>query len=389
MGLFEKLFPKKAETVKVKSSFETLTAYRPAFTSWDGMIYETELVRTSIDAFARQVSKLRVEFYGEAQGTLKTILQHRPNEFQTWSQFLYRLATIYMVQNNAFIVPITDMYGNTKGYYPVLPSSCGLVEVEGELWLRYEFSNRKVGAVEFRRCGLMTRFQYKDDFFGEKNLALTPTMQVIDLQNQGIQEAIKSSATFRFSAKLSNFSNEDDLAEEQKRFTAKSFRADSGPVLVFPNVYEDIKQIDSKPWTVDAESMKLIQNNIERYFGANEEILTNSADPEQLDAYYEGIIEPFAIQLAEVLNLMTYTDLELSYGNHVYVGANRLVYMKTSQKIQFVKDMGDRGFLSINEGRELFNLPPIEGGDVRPIRGEYYFEDDEGNVTGKNEGGEE
>lgn len=389
MGLFEKIFPKKAEIVKVKSSFETLTAYNPAFTSWDGMIYETELVRTSIDAFARQVSKLRVEFVGPAQGKLKTKVQWRPNQFQTWSQFLYRLATIYMVQNNAFIVPITDNYGNTTGFYPVLPSRCGLVDVNGDLWLRYEFSNGKIGAVEFSRCGLLTRFQYKDDFFGANNTALTSTMQVVDLQNQGIQEAIKSSATFRFSARLNNFANDDDLAEEQKKFSEKNFKVDSGPVLLFPNVYEDIKQIDSKPWTVDSESMKLIQGNIERYFGANEDIIMNSADPEQLDAYYEGIIEPFAVQLAEVLNLMTYTDLELSNGNHVYVGANRLVYMKTTQKIQFVKDMGDRGFISINEGRELFNLPPIEGGDVRPIRGEYYFEDDEGNVSGKNEGGEE
>ena len=34
--------------------------------------------------------------------------------------------------------------------------------------------------------------------------------------------------------------------------------------------------------------------------------------------------------------------------------------------------LGDRGVLTINEIRELFNYAPIENGDVAVIRGEYY-----------------
>lgn len=45
--------------------------------------------------------------------------------------------------------------------------------------------------------------------------------------------------------------------------------------------------------------------------------------------------------------------------------------------------MADRGIMTRNEIREIWNLPPIEGGDKATIRGEYYL------VDGENKEGEE
>ena len=118
------------------------------------------------------------------------------------------------MQNNAWIVPVTDRFGDMKGYYTVLPSRCEIVEANGTEWLRYHFSSGDCGAVELNRCGLLTKHQYKDDFFGENNSALTPTMELINIQNQGIKEGIKNSASFRFMARLTNFKDPDDLVEE-------------------------------------------------------------------------------------------------------------------------------------------------------------------------------
>lgn len=379
MGLFDRLFPNsnKAKLIKVKNSFESFTAYQPQFTTWNGALYESELVRSAIDSKARHMSKLEVELKGAAQPHLKSKVQHKPNEFQTWSQFLYRVSTILEMQNTCFILPLTNRYGEMTGYYPALPSNCKVVEYDGEVWLRYQFSTGKVGAIEFKRCGILTKFQYKDDFFGENNRALASTMKLIDIQNQGIEEGIKSAATFRFYARLTNFKSPEDLAEEQKNFSKKNFASDAGQVLLFPNTYDGINQVDSKPFTVDADTMKLIQTNVYNYFGVNEKILQNSALGDELDAFYEGCIEPFAIQLSEVLTKMTFTENEQSYGSHVYVRADRLQYMRTSEKIQFVRELGDRGFITMNEGRKLFNYPPLDDGDKAPIRGEYYFVGDE------------
>ena len=104
-----------------------LTAYRPVFTNWDGSIYESELVRAAVDAIARNIAKLRVEFKGSARATLQTILKKHPNEWMTWYQFMYRLATIWAVDNTAFVVPIYDIYGDIIGIYPILPNRCDLV----------------------------------------------------------------------------------------------------------------------------------------------------------------------------------------------------------------------------------------------------------------------
>ncbi len=378
MGLFDRIFQPRKMRVDANTTFSTLTAYQPVFTSWNGMLYESELCRSSIDAVARHCSKLKVEFMGAAQPQLKTLVKHKPNDFMTWSQFLYRTATILYATNTCFIVPILNDKLETVGFFPILPENATLTELNGKIWVRYTFRNGKIGAIEYDKCAILTRYQYKSDFFGDSNHALDDTMGLIHIQNQGIKEAVKNSNYIRFIAKLNNYTKPDDLAKEAARFSMKNFanEAKKSPLLLFPNTYTDIRQVDSKPYTVDEKQMNYIRSNVERYFGVNEKMLNNSANGEELDAFFNGCIEPFAIQLSEAMSKAIYTDLERSYGSYVMVDANRLQYMSTSQKVQMAKELGDRGMLTINEMRELFNYPPIEGGDTAVIRGEYYSLDE-------------
>jgi hypothetical protein len=117
--------------------------------------------------------------------------------------------------------------------------------------------------------------------------------------------------------------------------------------------------------------MDLIKNNVFDYFGVNEEIIQGKADSDKLDAFFNSAIEPFAIALSESLSKAIYTERERSFGNHVYVNSNRLQYMSQTAKVTVARDLGDRGILTINEIRELFNYAPLPNGDVAYIRGEY------------------
>ena len=56
--------------------------------------------------------------------------------------------------------------------------------------------------------------------------------------------------------------------------------------------------------------------------------------------------------------------------------ANRLQYMSNNDKLNVSSQLLDRGIFSINDVREIWNLPPVENGDQRVIRGEYYSADD-------------
>lgn len=384
MGLFDKIFrPDKAKQqeemlLNANKMFQTLTAYKPVYTSWGGKIYESEVVRAAIDARARHISKLKVETIGTANEPLQNKLKLGPNQWQTWSQFMYRTSTILDVNNTAFIVPVVDERLNTTGIFAVLPRSCSIVEFKGEPWLKYKFKNGAVGAVEMRKCAILTKHQYERDFFGDSNGPLHETMQLIHIQNEGIEEAVKNTSTFRFMAELSNYADPEDLAEERKRFTALnlSSESESGGFLLFPNQYRNVKQIDVKPYTVDADQMNTIRENVYNYFGVNAEVLQNKAYGDSWSAFYEGAVEPFAIQFSEAVTKMLFTENERSRGTQVVATSNRLQYLSNADKLNVSSQLLDRGIFSINDVREIWNLPPVEDGDQRIIRGEYYTTDD-------------
>ena len=378
MGLFDLLFKKIPKPAgKYEGTFKLLNAYEPRFTTYEGSIYESEIVRAAIHARATHISKLKVEVLGAARPALQNKLKHGPNSFQSWSQFMYRLSTILDVHNTAFIVPVYDQYGEPSGIYVPLPSRCEIVQYGDAAFLRYEFARGQTAAIELAYCGIMTKHQYRNDFFGETNAALLPIMELIHIQNQGIKEGVKSSATYRFMASSTNFIKPEDLVKERKRFSEQNLAndADGGGLLLFPNTYKDIKQIEAKPFVIDAEQMKTIREGVYEYFGVNEDILTNKAFGDAWAAFYEGAIEPFAIQFSEILTRQLFTFREQTQGNMVMATSNRLQYLSNKDKLDVSAQLLDRGIMSINDVRQIWNLPPVEGGDQRIIRGEYYNAD--------------
>ena len=399
MSFFD-LFLKKAPKPKgeYKGTFQMLNAYEPRFTTWGGSLYESELIRSAINARAVHISKLKFESMGAARPALQGKLQKAPNQFQTWSQFLYRLSTVLDVHNTAFIIPIYDRYGEPSGIFCPLPANVEVIQYNDTPYLRYEFKWGEKAAIELEYCGILTKFQYKSDLMGESNHALFPTMDLIHIQNEGIQEAVKSSATYRFYAQVNNFTKADDLADERKRFSDENFSKDAqgGGLLLFPNTYTNINQVKSQPYTVQADEMKLIEKNVYQYFMVNEDILQNKAFGDKWLAFYEGWVEWFSIQLGEVCSGMNYTDRErANYNNQMFFTSNRLQYMSNADKLNAVTQLGDRGLATRNELREILNLEPLpdELGNQIPARGEYYDvtnppESKTGNGGGTKEGNE-
>ena len=380
MGFFDLFFKKapKPKESQYEGKFKMLSGYEPTFTSWRGGLYENELIRSAINARATHISKLKFEIKGSAKPALQNKLLKGPNEFQTWSQFLYRLSTILDIHNTAFICPIYDKYGEISGVFCPLPARCEIAQYNDKPWLRYEFTFGQKAAIELENTGILTKFQYKSDIFGESNAALDPTMELIHIQNQGIEEGVKSAATYRFYAQVNNFSKANDLAEERKRFSEENFSKDAqgGGLLLFPNTYTNINQVKSEPFVVQADEMKLIEKNVYQYFMVNEDVLQNKAYGDAWSAFYEGAIEPFAIQFSDVMTRMLFTFREQGAGNMIMLTANRLQYMTNKDKLDVSSQLLDRGIISINDARQIWNLPPVDDGDLRIIRGEYYGAND-------------
>ena len=371
MGAFEKLFRRPKAAAQVSNYFKMLDGYTPIFSTYDGGVYEMELTRACIHTFANHCSKLQPNVEGADKRGLKAILDTKPNIFMTGAQFLYKVATIYESKNTCYIVPVLDPFDRLVGYYPVNPDQVEILDVGGEPWLRYRFRSGEWAAMELSRCGVISKYLYKSDIQGENNSALMPTLQLLHVQNQGIAEGIKNSASFRFMAVMKNFTKGNDLKNERKQWVEENLGSDASGLALFPNTWENIQQIQSSAKIVDPEQMSIIQTRVLNYFGSSEDVLQNKTVGDAWSAYYEGKIEPFAIQLSQAMTCMTFNHNERTRGNAIVWSSNRLQYMTNADKLQVSSQMFDRGILSTNDVMDIWSLPHVPDGDKRYIRREY------------------
>ncbi len=372
MGILDKLFGSK-QNVDARSApqFGTVTGLQPQFTSWNGEMYQQQLVRATIERIAMAVSKLEPSVAGTARPRIKRAFETSPNQFMTWPKFLARCATIFYNENNLFVVPAykegTDV---VTGIYPLKPTHTDVVDVDGEPWYRFVLGEGKVMAIECSNVCLITRFQYKSDFFGSKNI-LDSTLGLMHAQEQAQEQAMKNGASIRFIGALNGQVREEDMEKKRDRFTEQNLSThNTTGMMVYDATFKDVKQVDPKSWTIDPQEMNRIRDDVFFYFGMNEAILTNDYSEEQWGAFYEGVIEPFAIQLGEGLSQMLYTMRERP-NNRIEFSASRLQYASNATKRNMNKDMLDRGVYTINDALRVLQMPTVEDGDVRILRGEY------------------
>ena len=382
MGLidyFKGLLKSGSGKVNSATQFEMFSAFSPVFRSWGGKIYESLLVRESVDAHARHAMKLKFIMQGSAHAKLRTELLNGPNEFETWPSFIERCSNIYQTQNNLFIAPILDDLGDLRGYWPLFPTNTEVREKDGTAYLAFQFANGKNMAMEINKIAVVKRHQLQSDFFGEPNTPLNETMEMDSMTMQGIIEGIKNASGYQFMAELAQKMFDEDVRKERERFDRLNFGTNGGRgLLLFNGNLKNVKQVEPGKLPVDANQMKMIQDNVFAYFGTNMDILQNTADSTKLNAFYDGETEPFAIKLSDALTRMTYTTRETHQGNRIFFASNRLQYMSVGEKVNVSKELGDRGAILIDEIRELFNYPPLPDGKGQhaPIRGEYYMADE-------------
>lgn len=374
MGIFEKVF-KTSMPPAINQRYEMFAVQDGHFSSWNKDLYGSDLVRSAINARATAISKLELDVTGNAKMHTINCIKHKPNQYSTWSQLLYRVSTILDNTNTCFIVPSFDKYGEINALYPVLPATCKVVtnSATNIPWLQYDFVGGKKRCVELEKVAILTKYQFKNEFFGSTNNALDATLELIHLNQQSIKEGIDAGTTFRFMGTLKHTIKDEDLEKEQNRFNKSIFKKGRGGMLLIPSLYENVKQVDCKPYNIDSDQLEYIRTSIYNYFGVNEKILQNTATSEEQAAFYDTVVTTFAIQISEALTNLIYTEREKSAGNKIQFKNNRLSFMNDSQKIRFVTMALDRGFMMIDEGRELMGLAPLpDGSGQRCIaRGEY------------------
>lgn len=374
MGLFDRFFkPKEMNNANnMNESLTTFTTRAPIFSSFQGSIYEMELTRSIIHAKAKHTAKLSPHIEGNAYKELANTLKFKPNEFQSTYDFLYRLRTLYEVDTYAFIIPLmSDDNLSIKGFYPLKSEQVEIMEYNGVVFLKYSFLDGTKAAIEYDRVGVLSKMNYRQDFLGDGNGVLNETLSLLDVQKQGVQDAIKQSARIDFMARLGGTVRPEDIERERKNFTQANLSRDNkSGVMMFDQKYIEVKQIEHKSYIPDEKQMSYVKNNLFSYFGINEDILQNKYNEDIWNAFYEGEIEPFAVQLSLAMTNMLFTSKEKAYNNYVHFSANRLQYASNKTKLDVSQTLFDRGIFGTHEVADIWNMPKT-GENKRYIRKEY------------------
>lgn len=377
MGLWEKLYWPKKQAVNqpALSPYATFSESNPISTSFNGEVYEQELIRACIDKFATACSKLDPSYEGTSR-TVERMIKTSPNELMTWPQFLYRCATITEATNTCAIIPAyaKDMQ-TVVGVYPLMYSYAEVVDYAGEPWVKFYTAPdgrepRCTHAIEMRNVCFITRFQFKSDIFGS-NVSPRTTLDLMKAQEEAQKSAIKAGARVKWMGQVSSRMDEKELDKKRKRFISTNLTADNeGGILVYDQTFSSVEQVKNQSYVINAEEMERIQDNVFSYYGTNKAIIQNDYEPNKWAAYYEGKVEPWAVNISEGMTQMLFTRTQRLH-NRIEFSSSRLQYAAMAEKRNMIRDMVDRGLMTLNEGRKILQMNTVPGGDQFVIRGEY------------------
>ena len=387
MGFLSRFFPRQEAPQSgppAPTGYKTWTEYAPAFDTWRGTLYEQLLTKAAVERFSVACSSLKPEVVGSpnTKPKVRALFESVPNEYQTWPTFIGLVATRYEADTTTYVIPELDRDLNVKSLHSVRPDYVEVCEYQRQPYGIFHLRTGDVFAIEWKYVCVLAKYQYHSDFFGGSNEALDPTLALMDAQRQAEDLAVKNGARIRFIGQVASMTHEEDLRKKRDRFAQDNLGPNNqSGLMVYDTTFTKIEQVKEDRFTLDPEEMARIENNVFDYFGTNRKILQNSYTEQEWDAYYEGKVEPFALKLSEGLSNMLFTTVERRHGNRCMFSSSRLQYASTSTKRAVISDLMDRGVMSINQALEIMQLPPIPGGDLRLVRGEFYLMNEQGDVV--------
>lgn len=375
-----KLFKSKKQTKDkptVGNQFKMVTTFGEYYYSWNGKLYESDIVRACIRPKVKAIGKLVGKHIRDDPKNgikvnpapyIKSLLRN-PNPYMAEQQFLEKLSTQLCLNNNAFALIVRDENGYPVQMYPIPAVMAEAVYTnEGTLYLKFTYRNGNTGTFLYSDILHLRQDYGEDDIFGSSPApALSQLMECVGIIDQGIVKAIKNSGIIRWLLRFGQSMRPEDVKRNTKEFVDNYLSYESetfGAAGVDSKA--DVKQIEPKDYVPNASITDRITERIYSFFNTNKKIVQSNWTEDDWNAYYEAEIEPFAIQIGAVLSAKLFTRKETGFGNRIIYEASNLQCASLNTKLAF-QAMVDRGAMLPNEWRATMNLAPIEGGD-QPIR---------------------
>ena len=344
------------------------------FSAWTGNAYSNDLYRAGVDAIARNAGKLKgvhvVTSDGQKQPAddrrINHLLQVSPNDYMTSYDLIYKLVTQYFLYNNAFAVLDRNDSGKLAGIYPVnFVSAQMLMDNTGKLYVAFTFKNGRKAQFEYSDLIHIRRHFNSNEFLGDDNRALDTALELAHTQNEGIIAAIKNGGALRGLLKLVQTTKAKDAKEIREKFVKDYLSvSNNGGLAVLDNTAEYIP-LNNSVQQLDNGQIQATKDKIYSYLGISEKIVNSSYDENEYSAFYESVIEPIAVQLSLEFTRKIFSNREQAFGNQIVFESGRLQFSSNATKINLLKELLPLGLLTINQGLEVLNIAPVEGGDKR------------------------
>ena len=375
------IFKRKKKTQETVTGFKLVHDIELPLIPFGDNITKSDVVMICIDRVASQCAKLKGRYVKvdekgvqtERKGELSFILKRKPNEVMTPSQFLYKVVSLLLLNNNAFVYPRYDKNTNLlTGIYPLNPLTVEPIEYsDGSHTYKFYFQDGTQYEIPVENIIHLKRFYSTNTFFGGDNStqehdALLKTLTINDALLQGVDAAVKSSFKIKGILKINGMLKETDKGRQLDEFNRAVEKATKNDSSIIPmDSKAEYVPLTSDPKLVDEPTLKFVQSKILDYFGVSEAVFTNSYDENEFNAFYESTIEPIAIQLSEAFTLGLLTDSQVQRGEEIIFFSERLQYASWNTKVGAIEKLMGLGIMTLNESRGLLGLEPVENGDKR------------------------
>lgn len=372
MGIINRFKNFMGRTITV-SKYKMITDEGSGFYSWNGNLYQSDIVRAAIRPKARAIGKAVGKHIRNGPDSMKInpepymkFLLEEPNPYMTGQMLQEKLITQLELNNNAFAYINRDENGYPMEIYPIVAGYVAAKQNKhGELFL--EFTLKKNGkTVIFRYSDIIhLRKDFNDsEIFGDSPAkALTPLMEIVNTTDQGIVKAIKNSNIIKWLLKFNQSLRPEDIKKQTKKFIEDYMNIESETVgAAATDAKADAIQVEPKDYVPNAVQMDKTTQRILSFFNTNSKIVQGSYNEDEWISYYESSVEPDIMQLSGEYTRKLFSRRERGFGNRIIFESSNLNFASMQTKLNLVQYV-DRGIMSPNEVRAILNMAPREGGD--------------------------
>lgn len=348
MGLFTNLFrqkPREQAVIEINNTFS----------GFSGTAYSNATFRAAVDAISRHTAKLQAH---STDTELETLLNNAPNAYMSGYDLLYKAAAAYFTNNNTFLLLCRDDSGRITAVYPIMPQSVEFCPGgDGALYLNCLFQDGRQVTFPYGDIIHLRRHFLTNELLGDTNAPLFPLLDTAETLNQGIAASVKNGTSIRGVLKFTSLVNPTQVKAEKEQFVTDYFNpANSGGVAATDQRF-DFVPTNITPYSIPQEQIQIVNDQIYDYLGVNERIISGNYTENEFSAFYESVVEPFALQLSQ--------EFRLKCGCEITFTAERMEFSSSATKIKLLHEAAPLGLMTVNEARKLLALPPVADGDRR------------------------